>query len=66
MIQVSLTTTKFNVKRVVELQKNLTLLEPNPTKRLNTLKEFVGDLPTNCLSVFNHFVGLALKGLNFG
>ena len=21
--------------------------------------------PTNCLSVFDHFVGLALKGLNF-
>ena len=21
-------------------------------------------LPTNCLSVFDHFVGLALKGLN--
>ena len=24
---------------------------------------FVGNLPTNCLSVFNHFVILALKGL---
>ena len=22
------------------------------------------ELPTNCLSVFDHFVGLALKGLN--
>ena len=30
----------------------------------NTLKQFVGKLPTNCLSVFDHFVGLALKGLN--
>ena len=29
----------------------------------NTLKQFVGNLPTNCLSVFGHFVGLALKGL---
>ena len=29
----------------------------------NTLKQFVGNLPTNCLSVFDHFVGLALKGL---
>ena len=28
----------------------------------NTLKQFVGNLPTNCLSVFGHFVGLALKG----
>ena len=25
--------------------------------------QFVGKLPTNCLSVFDHFVGLALKGL---
>ena len=35
------------------------------TKWPNTLKQFVGNLPTNCLSVFGHFVGLALKGLNF-
>ena len=33
------------------------------TKWLNTLKQFVGNLPTSCLSVFGHFVGLALKGL---
>ena len=25
--------------------------------------QFVGNLPTNCLSVFDHFVILALKGL---
>ena len=36
----------------------------NPTKWSNTLKQFVGKLPTNCLSVFDHFVGLALKGLS--
>ena len=29
----------------------------------NTLKQFVGNLPTNCLSVFGYFVGLALKAL---
>ena len=29
----------------------------------NKLKQFVGKLPTNCLSVFDQFVGLALKGL---
>ena len=29
----------------------------------NTLKQFVGKLPTNFLSVFDHFSGLALKGL---
>ena len=33
-------------------------LTVNPTKWSNTL-------PTNCLSVFNHFVGLALKGLKY-
>ena len=27
------------------------------TKWPNTLKQFVGNLPTNCLSVFGHFVG---------
>ena len=27
------------------------------------LKQFVDKLPTNSLSVFDHFVGLALKGL---
>ena len=35
----------------------------NPTKWSNTPKQFVGNLPTNCLSVFDHFVGLTLKGL---
>ena len=29
----------------------------------NTLKQVVGKLPTICLSVFDHFSGLALKGL---
>ena len=41
-------------------------LSANPTKWLNTLKQFIGNLPTNCLSVFDHFVGLALKGLICG
>ena len=46
----------------------LNLITLNPlsakiTKWSNTLKQFVGNLPTNCLSVFDHFVGLALKGL---
>ena len=38
-------------------------LSANPTKWSNTLKQFVGKLPTNYLSVFDHFVKLALKGL---
>ena len=37
------------------------LLSTNLTKWSNTLKQFVGNLPTNCLSLFDHFVGLALK-----
>ena len=37
-------------------------LSANPTKWSNTLTQFVGNLPKNCLSVFDHFVGLALKG----
>ena len=39
-------------------------LTANPTKWSNTLKQLVGKLPTNCLSVFDHFVELELKGLN--
>ena len=41
----------------------LNALSANITKWSNTLKQFVGKLPTNCLSVYDHFVGLALKGL---
>ena len=40
------------------------LLNANPTKWSNILKQFVGNLPTNCLSVLDYFVGLSLKGLN--
>ena len=45
------------------LEINLNLLSANSKKWSNTLKQFAGNLP-NCLSVFEHFVGLALKGLN--
>ena len=38
-------------------------LSANPAKWSNTLKHVVGKLPTNCLSMFDHFVKLALKGL---
>ena len=34
------------------------------TKWSNTLKQFGGKLPANCFIVFDHFVGLALKGLS--
>ena len=43
--------------------KHLNPLSAKLTKWPNTLKQFVGNLPTNCLSVFGHFVGLALKEL---
>ena len=43
--------------------KNYNSLNPNPTKWSNTLKQFVCKLPTDCLSVFEDFVGLALKGI---
>ena len=38
-------------------------LNSNPEKWSNTLKQIVGNLPTICLSVFDHFMNLALKGL---
>ena len=51
------------VKRIIDP------LSGNPTKCSNTLKQFVGNSirrqqPANCLSVFDHFVGLVLKGLS--
>ena len=38
-------------------------LSTNLKKWSNTLKQFVGNLPTSYLSVFDHFVVLAHKGL---
>ena len=43
---------------------NLNPLSSNLTKWPNKLKQFVSNLPRNCLSVFDHFVILAVKGLN--
>ena len=36
-------------------------LNANPTKWSNTLKQLVGNLPANCLSVFDHLVNLVFK-----
>ena len=44
-------------------RKLLNPLGAKPTKWSNTLKQFVGSLATNCLSVFDHFVKLMLKVL---
>ena len=48
------------------LKRCLNALSANPTKWSNTLKKTRRLLPKNCLSVFDHFVGLALKGLRIG
>ena len=45
------------------MQSTFNPFNANFTKWSNTLKQFVGNLPTNCLSVFDRFVGLALKRL---
>ena len=45
------------------LDRNVNPLSANFTKWSNAPKQFVGNLPTNCLRVFDHFVKLALKGL---
>ena len=38
-------------------------LSANPTKLPNTPRQFVGNLPMNCLTVFDYFAKLAFKGL---
>ena len=43
--------------------KLLTLFSANPTKWPNTFKQFDCNLATNCMSMFDHFVGLTLEGL---
>ena len=48
---------------VRKLESFFNPLSANPTKWSNTLKQFVGNLPTNCLIVFDHLVILTLKGL---
>ena len=46
-------------------KKKEILLPVGFIKWSNTLKRFVGNLATNCLSVFDHLVKFALKGLNY-
>ena len=45
------------------IKTNVNPLSTNPTKWSNILKPFAGYLPTNCLSLFDHFVRLALRRL---
>ena len=53
----------INIINVV-LIFNLNPLSAKFIKWSNTLKQIVGKSPTICLSVFDHFSGLAFKGLN--
>ena len=53
----------LNAASITDFCKNFNPLSAKPTKWSNILKQFVGNLPTNCLSAFDYFVGLALKGL---
>ena len=46
--------------KFLERLKAANSLSTNPTKWSNSLKRFTDE----CLSVFDHFVGMALKGLN--
>ena len=59
----------FKQNSLVELCQRKTFYcnasSANFTKLSNTLKQFVRKLWTNCLSVFDHFVGLGLQGLRF-
>ena len=50
--------------KVCELTVWVKPLSTNPTKWSNTLKQFISNLPTNCLSVFDLFVKFALKELS--
>ena len=49
--------------KTLPIKEHLNPLSANFTKWSNTPKLFVGNLSTNCLSVFGHFLGLAPKGL---
>ena len=43
--------------------RDINPLSANLEKWSNTLKQIVGNLTTICLSVFDHFMNLALQGL---
>ena len=48
----------------LKLELAVNPLGGNPTKCLNT-QTIRRQIATNCLSVFDHFVGLALEGLRY-
>ena len=53
------------IRSPITKKRLINSLSANPTKWPNSLKQFVGNLVTNCLSVFDHFVELAPKRLSF-
>ena len=57
----------IQIKRSISaptILQNLNPLSENPTKWSNILKQLISSLlPTNCFRIFDHFVRLALKGL---
>ena len=53
----------FEKKSQIKLVIMFNPLSAKFIKWSNTLKQIVGKLPTICLSVFDHFSGLAFKGL---
>ena len=55
---------KIKFINLVKRNEWFNLLIVNPTKLSNTLKPICRLLPTNCLSVLNHVVGLVLKILS--
>ena len=57
-----LATTSCTNVTTTATEKHINPSSVNFTKWSNTLKQLVDNLPTNFLSVFRHFVGLALKG----
>ena len=54
----------MGIKLLKLVKSKFNPLSANFTKWSNTLKKFVGNLSTTCLSVFDDFVGLVLKGLS--
>ena len=54
---------KIKPQTVLEVVHGFRPLSANPTKWSDTLEHFVGNLATNCLSVFDHFMGLVLNNL---
>ena len=52
-----------DVQLIYEANELVNPLNANPIKWSDTLRKFVGKLPMNCLSVFDHFVELMVKGL---